>query len=161
MASPKFRLCWILWIHVCMWLVYAPKMFKLHTNQLVFGQVLWIINPLIIHFSPLPEFQHDFRPPKCCELGNIPQFLILLLLSFSNFHLNLSRSVGVHHHWHISRAPTCFVLQIMRNNICDFLTSISKLFFTTKKPHYFEVQLCCFQAIAWAHIATSIIFQPQ
>jgi hypothetical protein len=44
----------------------------------------------------IPEFQHTHLPPKCCKLRNIPQFL-LLMFSFSNSHLSLSRSVGVHH----------------------------------------------------------------
>jgi hypothetical protein len=34
-ALPKSRLWWVLWICVCMWLVYAPKMFQLCTNKLV------------------------------------------------------------------------------------------------------------------------------
>ncbi len=32
-ASPK--LWWVLWVHVCPWLVLTPKTFKLHINQLV------------------------------------------------------------------------------------------------------------------------------
>jgi hypothetical protein len=32
---PKFRLWWILWIRVYPWLVHAPKVFQLCTNQLV------------------------------------------------------------------------------------------------------------------------------
>jgi len=35
MASRKSGAWWILWIHVCLWLVRAPKMFQLCTNQLV------------------------------------------------------------------------------------------------------------------------------
>jgi len=35
-ASRKFKLWWILWVCVCTWLVHAPKVFQLHTNQLVF-----------------------------------------------------------------------------------------------------------------------------
>ncbi len=34
-ASPKFGLWWVLWVWVCPWLVLAPKVFKLCTNQLV------------------------------------------------------------------------------------------------------------------------------
>ncbi len=34
-ASPKFELWWILWVYVCSWLVRAPKVLQLHTNQLV------------------------------------------------------------------------------------------------------------------------------
>jgi hypothetical protein len=35
MASPKFGPWWVLWVRVCMWLVLAPKVLKLCTNQLV------------------------------------------------------------------------------------------------------------------------------
>jgi hypothetical protein len=34
-ASLKSGPWWVLWVHVCMWLVLAPKAFKLRTNQLV------------------------------------------------------------------------------------------------------------------------------
>jgi hypothetical protein len=35
-VSPKSGLWWVLWVRVCPWLVLAPKMFQLCTNQLVF-----------------------------------------------------------------------------------------------------------------------------
>ncbi len=35
MASPKSRPWWILWIHVCLWLVHALKILQLRINQLV------------------------------------------------------------------------------------------------------------------------------
>jgi hypothetical protein len=34
-ASPKSEPWWILWVWVCLWLVLAPKVLKLYTNQLV------------------------------------------------------------------------------------------------------------------------------
>jgi hypothetical protein len=57
--------------------------------------------------------------------------------------------------WHKSKAPTCYVLQIMHHNIYGFSTSIGKLSLLTKKPQHIEVQLCGFQATTWVHIATS------
>jgi hypothetical protein len=52
LASPKFRPWWILWIHVCLWWVCAPKVLQLHTNQLVvwFVQV-YVNNWLTCHSS--------------------------------------------------------------------------------------------------------------
>jgi len=38
-ASPKSELWWVLWICVCPWLVRAPKVFQLHTNQLI----IWFV----------------------------------------------------------------------------------------------------------------------
>ncbi len=39
MVSHKFGPWWVLWVRVRLWLVLAPKVFQLHTNQLVFGFV--------------------------------------------------------------------------------------------------------------------------
>jgi hypothetical protein len=38
-ASPKFGSWWVLWVRVCPWLVLAPKVLKLCTNQLV----IWFV----------------------------------------------------------------------------------------------------------------------
>jgi hypothetical protein len=55
-ASSKSRLWWILWIHVCPWLVCALKMFQLCINQLVvwFVQV-HVSNWLACHSSYSPS----------------------------------------------------------------------------------------------------------
>ncbi len=34
-AFPKFGMWWVLWVRVCPWLIRAPKVFQLCTNQLV------------------------------------------------------------------------------------------------------------------------------
>jgi hypothetical protein len=34
-ASPKFEPWWVLWVRICLWLILAPKVLKLWTNQLV------------------------------------------------------------------------------------------------------------------------------
>jgi hypothetical protein len=44
LASPKFMPRWVLWICVCMWFVRAPKMFQLHTNELVVWFVQVYVN---------------------------------------------------------------------------------------------------------------------
>jgi len=31
-ASPKFESWWVLQVYVCLWVVYAPKVFQLYTN---------------------------------------------------------------------------------------------------------------------------------
>jgi hypothetical protein len=38
-ASPKFGPWWVLWVWVCSWLVLAPKVLKLCTNQ----HVMWFL----------------------------------------------------------------------------------------------------------------------
>jgi hypothetical protein len=52
MVSPKSWSWWILWIYVCSWFIYAPKVFQLHINQLVvwFLQVC-VNNWLACHLS--------------------------------------------------------------------------------------------------------------
>jgi hypothetical protein len=39
-ACLKSRPWWILWVHVCLWLVCASKVFQLCTNQLV----IWFVH---------------------------------------------------------------------------------------------------------------------
>ncbi len=89
-ASLKSRLWWVLKIRVCPWLIRAPKVLQLCTNQLV----VWVVqvrvnNWLACHFVlvPIPELQHTHVPPKCCEPRSAPQLLILLL--FSPFRLTI------------------------------------------------------------------------
>jgi hypothetical protein len=48
-ASPKFGLWWVLWVHVCLWLVYAPKVLQLRINQLVVWFVQLRVNNWIAY----------------------------------------------------------------------------------------------------------------
>jgi hypothetical protein len=82
-APPKSRSWWILWVHVCPWLIRAPKALKLCTNQLViwFVQVHvhnWCLSFFLI---PISGLQHAPLPPKCCEPGTMPQLFTLPLFS--------------------------------------------------------------------------------
>jgi hypothetical protein len=72
-----------LWVHVCPWFVLAPKTLKLRTNQLVvwFVQVCvnnWCLSSFLV---PILELQHAPLPPKCYELGSMPQLLTLPMFS--------------------------------------------------------------------------------
>ncbi len=51
MVSPKFRLWWVLWVCVCPWLIYAPKVFQLCTNHLVVWFVQVHMNNWFIYHS--------------------------------------------------------------------------------------------------------------
>jgi hypothetical protein len=52
MVSPKSKPWWILWVRVCPWLVHAPKVLKLRTNQLVVCFVhIRVNNWLTCHLS--------------------------------------------------------------------------------------------------------------
>jgi hypothetical protein len=57
MASPMFEPWWVLWIHVCLWFVYAPKCSNYTLTNLLFGlcKFVWIIDLLVTHPSPHPR----------------------------------------------------------------------------------------------------------
>jgi hypothetical protein len=82
------------------------KCFDHALTNLFFGlcRFVWIINPLVIHLIPILELQRIFLLSKCCELRSIPKLLLLLLFSFLDLHLSLSKSVGVCHKTH--KTPT-------------------------------------------------------
>jgi hypothetical protein len=82
-ASPKFKPWWVLWVRICSWLVLAPKVLQLCTNQLVvwFMQVRVSDWSLVILPSPIPELQHALLPLKCYKLGSVPQLLVFSLFS--------------------------------------------------------------------------------
>ncbi len=73
-ASPKFGAWWVLWIHVCPWLIRAPKCFNYTLTNLLFGlcMSLWVIELIVNLPSPIPELQHTLLPPKCCEPRSTP-----------------------------------------------------------------------------------------
>jgi hypothetical protein len=53
---PTFKLWWVLWVCVCPWFIYAPKMLQLCINQLV----VWFVqihmnNWLACHLSSSPS----------------------------------------------------------------------------------------------------------
>jgi hypothetical protein len=82
-ASPKSGMCWVLWVQVCSWLVLAPKVFQLCTNQLVVWFCVslceWVNACHVL--SPTSELQHAPLPPKYCEPKNMPQLLVFPLFS--------------------------------------------------------------------------------
>ncbi len=96
-ASPKFEPWWVLWIRVCLWLVLAPKVFKLCTNQLV---VWFCVDPcewlmLVVLSSPHPGAPaRPFTPQSVASQGACPDSLLFRYLIL-NSHLNLSRSLGM------------------------------------------------------------------
>jgi hypothetical protein len=95
-ASPESKPWWVLWICVCMWLVYAPKMFYLCINQLVvwFVQVHVSIDLLVNLPSPHLRALARLSTPKCYKLGSAIQLFFLSLSSFGLV-VNPLRSLGV------------------------------------------------------------------
>jgi hypothetical protein len=83
-ASPKFGLWWILWIHGCPWLVHASKCSNYALTNLLLSlcKSLWVNELLVNLLSPIPELQHAPLPRKCYEPKNVPQLFFLLLSSF-------------------------------------------------------------------------------
>jgi len=97
-ASPKSGSRWVLWVCVCSWLIHAPKMFQLRTNQPIVWlcRSVWVSDLLVNLPSPIPKLQHTPLPLKCCEPRSTPQ-LLFFPLSFSlDSQLSSARSLGVH-----------------------------------------------------------------
>jgi len=87
MASPKSELWWILWIHVCPWLVHALKCSNYSLTNLWFGlcRFAWV-NKLFFNLpSPILKLQHTPLPQNVASQGTCPNFLL-----FHCFHFRLT-----------------------------------------------------------------------
>jgi hypothetical protein len=95
-VSPKSGPWWILWVRVCPWLVCAPKCFNYALTNLLFGlcKSVWVIDLLVNLPSPIPELQHAFLPPKCCELGSMPNPFSFHCLHLWTYNLVLQGAWG-------------------------------------------------------------------
>jgi len=73
-ASSKFGSWWILWIRVCPWLIHAPKVLQLCTNQLV----VWLQTPARPSYPKMLQAR---------ELTPTPFFSVvfILKLAFESF----------------------------------------------------------------------------
>jgi hypothetical protein len=78
----------------CPWLVLAPKVLQLCTNHfvLVLCRPVWISKACQFFLVPSRSSNTPLYLPKCCERGNVPQLLALLLFSIWDSHLSPSRS---------------------------------------------------------------------
>jgi hypothetical protein len=68
-ASPKSEPWWVLWVHVCPWLVCAPKCFNYALNNWLLvcaGPCEWL-NCLSIFLVPSLSSNMPLYPPKCHE----------------------------------------------------------------------------------------------
>ncbi len=97
-ASPKSGLRCVLWVRVCQWFIRAQKISNYALTNLLFGlcRSMWVIDFFCLSFFivPTPELQHAPLPPKWCELGSMPQFLILLLFSHFGFTFESIKEFG-------------------------------------------------------------------
>jgi hypothetical protein len=102
-ASPKSGPWWILWIQISLWLVLAPKVFQLCTNRLVVWFVQVCVSDWMLVILPnfILELQHALLPPKCYEPRSVHPIPCPFVILTSDSHLNLSRSLGVCHHWYV------------------------------------------------------------
>ncbi len=100
-ASPKFGSWWVLWVHVCLWFIRALKCSNYALTNLLFSlcRPVWIIELLVNLPNPIPKLHYGPLPLKCCESGNAPQLLSLLLFSPLDLQLSPSRSLRVCQLW--------------------------------------------------------------
>ncbi len=79
---PKSKPWWILWVHVCSWLVRAPKVLQLCTKQLVVWFV-WIIDSLITCLNPHPgALAHPSTPEVLWVQECTPIFSFYVVFTF-------------------------------------------------------------------------------
>jgi hypothetical protein len=79
---PKFESWWVLWIQIFPWLVLAPKVLHLYTNQLIVWFVqIRVSDYVLVFLVPSWSSSTPLYPSKCCEPGNVPRLLSLLLFS--------------------------------------------------------------------------------
>jgi hypothetical protein len=86
-VSPKSRPWWILGVWICPWLVRAPKVLKLCTNQFVVWFVLARVNNWCLSVFLVPSWNSStpFYPQSAMSQGVCPNFLL-----FCYFHLRLT-----------------------------------------------------------------------
>jgi hypothetical protein len=81
-ASPKFGPWGVLWIRSCPWLVLAPRVLKLCTNQLVWFMKIHVNDYVLFIFpSPISKLHHAPLPPMCYEPRSVPGLLALSMFS--------------------------------------------------------------------------------
>jgi hypothetical protein len=98
-ASPKSGPWWVLWIHVCLWFVRAPKALKLCINQLVvwFVQVHMSNWCLSLFLVPSRSSSTPLYPENVARKGACPNSLLFCYFT-SDSHLSLPRSLGARHY---------------------------------------------------------------
>jgi hypothetical protein len=91
---PKFEPCWVKWIQGCPWLVLAPKVLQLCTNHFVrvLCKPVWVSETYQLFLVPSRSSNPPLYPSKGCELGSVPQLLLLPLFSYLGPHLGPLRS---------------------------------------------------------------------
>jgi hypothetical protein len=79
----------------CPWLILAPKVLQLCTNQFVWVvcRPVWVNEACQLFLVPSRSSNTPLYPSKCCELGSVP-WLLLLLLSFIWTHIWVLQGVG-------------------------------------------------------------------
>jgi hypothetical protein len=92
---PQVRVVVSLVCPCCPWLVLAPKVLQLCTNHFVWVlcRSMWVSEACQLFLVPSRSSNTPLYPSKCCELGNVPQ-LLLLPLFFTWAHICVLWGVG-------------------------------------------------------------------
>jgi len=99
-ASPKFGLWWVMWIHVCPWFVRAPKMCSYALTNLLFSlcRSMWVTELLVNLLSLYLEDPTRPSTPKVLrtkERASTPSPSAVFIFGLA---VSPSRSLGVCHH---------------------------------------------------------------
>jgi hypothetical protein len=92
---PQVRAVVSLVCPCCPWLVLTPKVLQLHTNHLVWVlcKLVWVSEAYQLFLVPSRSSNTPLYPSKCCELGNMPRFLLLPMF-FTWTHIWVFQRVG-------------------------------------------------------------------
>jgi len=115
---PQVRAVVSLMCMCCPWLVLAPTVFQLCTNHLVWVvcRPVWVSEACQFFLVPSRSSNTPLYPSRCCELGNMP-WLLPLLLSFTWTHIWVLQGVGsasLYLYWKLNRKHFLVILQWMR-----------------------------------------------
>jgi hypothetical protein len=158
-ASPKSKPWWVLWVHVCPWLVRAPKCSNYTLINLLFGlcKSVWVSEMFVNLLSPIPELQHGLLPLKCCEPRSVPNFL-----SFCSLHVWT-------HSWVHQRAWRCVNqdLKAMYNGHLHIWISLcfyNKCFWNLPYPYIIKHMVGLYELLyelhKWCKVSMWIVLRP-
>jgi hypothetical protein len=91
---PKSGPWWVKWVQGCPWFVLAPKVFQLCTNHFVrvLCKPVWVSEACQLFLVPSRSSNLPLYPSKGCDLGSVPQLLLLSLFSYLGPHLGPLKS---------------------------------------------------------------------
>ncbi len=137
-ASPKFRLwwvLWVLWVCACMWLVFAPKLPSYALTNLLFGlwRSVWVIDLLVTLPSPyFGALVHPSTPEVLQAREHTPTFHSSIVFTLDS-HFSLLRSLGLRH---ATFSYSMIIIEFVKATPLPLLTKLDQLDKSLKRKEY-------------------------